>query len=139
MEDFPQEPTSSQPNRTSTASTITPIYFGTALAIAFAIGLFIGLTGRPLVIRDVPVQVVVTVVPNQSVETGGQASVSQDEPDNESTASSTTNQSENEEFPQAVSDGDATPTIMEFVMADARHIQGDTNAPVTMVEYSDFK
>lgn len=139
MEDIPQEPSSPQPNHTSPPPTVSPVYFGTALAIAFAIGLFIGLMGRPLVIQDVPVQVVVTVVPNQNEEAAGQASVSQDEADNESAAHSTTNQSTNEEIPQAANDGAATPTLMEFVMADARHIQGDPNAPVTMIEYSDFK
>jgi protein-disulfide isomerase len=33
----------------------------------------------------------------------------------------------------------ATPTIMEFVMSDARHMQGDVDAPVTIIEFSDFK
>jgi protein-disulfide isomerase len=32
-----------------------------------------------------------------------------------------------------------TPTLMEFVLADARHFQGDRAAPVTIVEFSDFK
>lgn len=32
-----------------------------------------------------------------------------------------------------------TPTIMEFVLSDARHFQGSADAPVTMVEFSDFK
>ena len=32
-----------------------------------------------------------------------------------------------------------TPPIMEFVLADARHFQGKAEAPVTIVEFSDFK
>ena len=32
-----------------------------------------------------------------------------------------------------------TPTIMDFVLSDARHFQGNPNAPVTLVEFSDFK
>ena len=32
-----------------------------------------------------------------------------------------------------------TPTIMDFVLSDARHFQGSNEAPVTVVEFSDFK
>jgi hypothetical protein len=32
-----------------------------------------------------------------------------------------------------------TPTIMDFLMSDARHIQGDAAAPVTLIEFADFK
>ena len=32
-----------------------------------------------------------------------------------------------------------TPTIMDFVLADTRHYQGNTDAPITIVELSDFK
>lgn len=32
-----------------------------------------------------------------------------------------------------------TPTIMDFVLSDARHFQGSPNAPVTLIEFSDFK
>ncbi|MCB0164236.1 MAG: hypothetical protein KDI79_08430 [Anaerolineae bacterium] len=128
MEDFPQEPSSAYHQQPATPAPVSPVYFGTALAIAFAIGLFIGLTGRPLVIRDVPVQVVVTVVPNQNEQAVAQASA----------GDSGANQTTVDEA-QAAADGTATPTLMEFVMSDARHIQGDPNAPITVVEYSDFK
>jgi protein-disulfide isomerase len=39
----------------------------------------------------------------------------------------------------AATDNQATPTIMEFVLSDARHVQGEAEAPVTVVESSDFK
>ena len=32
-----------------------------------------------------------------------------------------------------------TPTIMDFVLSDARHFRGSPDAPVTIVEFSDFK
>lgn len=129
MEDSQQGPaTPDRAAEPSTSQAIGPVYFGTALAIAFAVGLFVGLTGRPLVIGDVPVQVIVTVVPEQSSDAVAQAPATP--------ASQAIAQNAGEE---AAGDGTATPTIMEFVMADARHVQGDPDAPVTMVEYSDFK
>jgi protein-disulfide isomerase len=33
----------------------------------------------------------------------------------------------------------ATPTIMEFLLSDARHFEGTASAPVTIIEFSDFK
>jgi protein-disulfide isomerase len=43
--------------------------------------------------------------------------------------------------PQAnsVAPASPTPTIMDFVLSDARHFQGDSSAPVTLVEFSDLK
>jgi hypothetical protein len=35
--------------------------------------------------------------------------------------------------------GQPTPTIMDLVLADARHVQGAVDAPVVIVEFSDFK
>ena len=32
-----------------------------------------------------------------------------------------------------------TVSVMDIVMEDARHIKANANAPVTIVEYSDFK
>jgi protein-disulfide isomerase len=32
-----------------------------------------------------------------------------------------------------------TPTIMDFVLSDARHFQGQADAPITLIEFSDFK
>jgi hypothetical protein len=32
-----------------------------------------------------------------------------------------------------------TPSIMDLVLADARHFQGEDDAPVTIIEFSDFK
>ncbi|MCB0192392.1 MAG: hypothetical protein KDJ65_10655 [Anaerolineae bacterium] len=135
MDDFQQEIPPQHAPPTPPTQNVSPVYFGTALAIAFAVGLFVGLTGRPLVIGDVPVQVVVTVVPNSDSGAVAQAPASSVDPNSPNAA----NQNAVQDGEEAAGDGTATPTLMEFVMADARHIQGDPNAPVTLVEYSDFK
>jgi protein-disulfide isomerase len=36
-------------------------------------------------------------------------------------------------------DAAPTPSIMDLLLADARHFQGNADAPVTIVEFSDFK
>jgi len=35
--------------------------------------------------------------------------------------------------------GEPTPTLMEFLISNARHFKGDPDAPVTMIEFSDYK
>ncbi len=77
--------------------------------ITFFAGIAIGFLGRPVFVPDAVV--VVTATPDAT----------------------------------AVANAQATPTpagqgsIMDLVLADARHSQGDLNAPVTIVEFSDFK
>lgn len=131
-----EQPASPQPTN--------PLNVGFALVAAFAIGLALGFWGRPQIISDVPIQVVVTVVPENSSETAAQAPASNSQPlSNSNSADSSTSVSEaNPAAPQpeeAPASAQATPTIMDFVMADARHIQGDMDAPVTIIEFSDFK
>lgn len=121
-----------------------PLIVGFALVAAFAMGLALGFFGRPQIIGDVPIQVVVTVVPDDNAEAGVQAPTSNNEAtSNTNPAQSSASMSEANpaatEPEQAPASAQATRTIMDFVMADARHIQGDTDAPVTIVEFSDFK
>lgn len=33
----------------------------------------------------------------------------------------------------------STPTLMEFLIGQTRHFKGDPNAPVTMIEFSDYQ
>ena len=141
------EPSASQPKE-SRSSEANPVNWGFALVAAFALGLALGFFGRPSLIADVPVQVVVTVVPNNDGEAVTQAdSSAAGSSDMASTARPAASMSEaaGTTAPEPAQDGaaapdnQATPTIMEFVMADARHVQGEADAPVTIVEFSDFK
>ena len=132
----------------SPSSNANPVNWGFALVAAFALGLALGFFGRPSLIADVPVQVVVTVVPDNS---SGAVTPADNSPaestDNTSTSHPAAPMSETEDTtaPEpardgaAATDNQATPTIMEFVMSDARHVQGEADAPVTIVEFSDFK
>ena len=123
-----------------------PMNVGFALVVAFAIGLALGFFGRPQIISDVPIQVVVTVVPENNDEAVAQAPASNSQPVNganpdqdHSAATMSEANSASTQPEQASASGQATPTIMDFVMADARHIDGNLDAPVTIIEFSDFK
>jgi hypothetical protein len=108
------------PNVSSSHARYLPIYMGLAFVGTLALGLIIGFLTRPLIIPD-RVEVV-EVVPTAALSTG------------EAEASSTETQSA-----ANTDDAPPTPTIMDFLMADARHIQGVEDAPVTIIEFSDFK
>ena len=86
------------------------------IAAAIIAALFIGFFSRPL-LEGPPtprvVELVITATPQAAA-----ASVAE---------------------PAAPSPSAATPTIMDLVLADAQHFTGDPAAPVTMVEFSDFK
>ena len=124
----------------SSFSTDTALLFGVGLVVAFAIGLVFGFVLRPMAIKDVPVQVVVTVVP-PPVQEVAQAPTPTPPP---TEVSSQATEEPTDEIPplaEPTEDPNATPTptIMEFVLSDARHFQGSEDAPVTVVEFSDFK
>lgn len=117
------------------------VLFGAGLAVAFAVGLVAGFVMRPMVIKDVPVQVNVTVVP-PPVQEVAEAPAPTDSPTEEPASPATdepTDEAPTAPEPTDDPNATATPTIMEFVLADARHIQGSEDAPVTVVEFSDFK
>ena len=95
------------------------------LIVMLGVGLLAGFFLRPLIMGSefeqaeqqvVEVEVVVTATPDPSVN------------------------AQAEDAPSTDSDVPLpTPGLMDLVMADARHIQGDEGAPVTIVEFSDFK
>lgn len=111
-------------------------YVGIALAVAFIAGLALGFAGRPWVMEELPIEVVVTVMPpagEQAVAPPNEAPASTIAPPT-STAANSSPPAEKESSP-----AQPTPTIMDFVLSDARHFQGNRDAPVTIVEFSDFK
>ncbi len=118
------EPTQVKTNR------ISPLFGGLALAIVLAIGGVAGyLFSQAQALPDAAVQVVVTATLNpdsQSVAQAPQSSVQ-------------TGQSSAPNPPGANPNTPTTPTIMDLVLADARHFEGSSDAPVTMIEFSDFK
>ena len=91
---------------------------GFALLATLVAGVAIGLLiNRPAADN----QVVVTATPEPGSQTVAQATSS-----NEPSTSTNTGSA-------------PTPTIMDFVLSDARHFQGSPDAPITLVEFSDFK
>jgi hypothetical protein len=115
-----------------------PLVLGLTIAFVFILGLAIGFIGRPVVIKDLPIEVVVTMVPNESqvvAQANTPAESSEAISEAESSPSDQANLSNSDSAAPA---GQPTPTIMDFVLSDARHFQGEAAAPVTIVEFSDF-
>ncbi len=123
-----------------------PLLLGLTIVVVFLLGLGIGFFGRPAVLQDVPIEVVVTVVPNenQAVAQADSSAATQpsEAPAAEAAQSEGTNGSaamaEDHNNEGQAANSAPTPTIMDFVMSDARHIQGDDIAPITIIEFSDF-
>lgn len=129
---------SAQKSPTPVQSDMSPgisIIYGLILAIIFVGGLALGFMGRPLVLEDQPVEVNITADP----EVEGQAATHADQG---GMATATQSNNGNPDQPVAGDDAGASsssPTIMDLVLADARHFEGDAAAPVTLIEFSDFK
>jgi protein-disulfide isomerase len=105
---------------------------GFALIATLITGVAIGL----LIDRSTQsVQVVVTATPNPNSRPVARANEQQSQTSAQSNSAATTTSSGDD----TTAAGPPTPTIMDFVLSDARHFQGDPNAPVTLIELSDFK
>ncbi|MCG3209680.1 MAG: hypothetical protein FOGNACKC_03307 [Anaerolineae bacterium] len=103
-----------------------PLFVGLTFAVALFLGAAIGYGfGRSQ--SKPPVQVVVTATPAEVMA------------QTNSTPAPSAKQSSPPSSASESAAGAPTPTIMDFVLADARHFQGSANAPITMVEFSDFK
>ena len=108
---------------------VNPYLLGVAMIATLVAGVAIGvLINRP---RQ-SVQVVVTATPKPGSQPVAQANEQPSTQNNLAAASTSTGN-------EANTAGPPTPTIMDFVLSDARHFQGSVDAPVTLIEFSDFK
>ncbi len=104
------------------------------LVIVLAVGVTIGyLFSQSQATPNTPVQIVVTATSNPAGQPVAQADQQPTQPPVQSNPPATTT---TEDSTSALP---PTPTTMEFVLSDARHFQGSADAPVTMIEFSDFK
>jgi hypothetical protein len=121
----PMEPTTNQ-NR---SGGVSPLSFVLGLIAALVIGAIIGYGLGLVQAGQEPALVVVTATPNP--QTAAQIVPSPTPLPQDDTAADTKADTADNPPP--------TPTIMEFLLSDARHFQGSADAPVTIIEFSDFK
>lgn len=120
MGHLPDNHVSSAPSRSKTFLTWSIILLA-GLLVGAAFGYRVGLAQRD------PVQVVVTATPRSLDQAGAPAGEPQANAPNSA-----------ETIPE--DDQPVLPkSLMDVVLSDARHFQGSPDAPVTMVEFSDFK
>ncbi len=125
------ESTNGFDNETNQRSGTHPIV---GLVVMFCIGVLAGFFGRPIIVPD-------EAAP--AAQPAAQAEVEQVEVQVVVTATPDPNQAAGESGEPEVIVVTATPTptpdFMADLLADARHFQGEDDAPVTMIEFSDFK
>jgi hypothetical protein len=78
------------------------------------VGLLLGYTGRPIV---------------QPLLAGSAGA----------TQAAGTQQAELPSVNPTLAPGEPTPTLMEFLVSNTQHFKGDADAPVTMIEFSDYQ
>lgn len=115
----PQTPEHTPTPTTSSGKTV--LLWSAALLVVLMAGVVLGYLFSQAQKRPVQVVVTATSIPGAQVEEQSQK---------ESEAAADTADRSNTP---------PTPSIMDFVLSDARHFQGSENAPITMIEFSDFK
>jgi len=112
---------------------LLPLYMTLAFLGTLVVGAIGGFLARPLIIPDRTKEV--EVVATSELSTGQTAVQSETAAQTDGAAGSESNSAADSPAAEA----EATPTIMDFLLADAKHIQGPADAPVTVIEFSDFK
>jgi cytoskeletal protein RodZ len=119
------------------------LYWGLALVAVLIVGVAIGyLFSQSQTTPNAPVQIAVTATLNPTEQPVVQAN---QQPPPTQTNEQPTQPPAQSNPPVTTATEDSTnttpptPTIMDFVLSDARHFQGNADAPVTIVEFSDFK
>lgn len=142
MDDQPTPTTDlKEENSEPTTSTFLPLegkakwtallYVGLALAAAVIGGVAIGLLGRSPLANDAPPTVTSAASSGSQTTSQAEELSSQTATQSASPTASGTGNSANTTPP--------TPTIMDLVLADVKHFEGSPDAPVMIVEFSDFK
>ena len=120
------------------------LVIGMAVVTLLAVGIAIGLWWQLQSLSEQVVQVVVTATPdlNRQNLTKTQAESKLPEPQSAGETSRSDGKPATVETTSNSPTADQaapTPTIMDFLLSDARHMEGSPDAPVTLIEFSDFK
>lgn len=122
------------PSTTSPHTRLVPLYMTLAFLGTLAIGAIGGFFARPYIIPD-RVEVREVTVPVAA----SASDVNADTPASEAPANTETQANSAAAEPAEDSKSASEPTIMDFLLADARHVMGADDAPVVIVEFSDFR
>ncbi|MEM7033347.1 MAG: hypothetical protein AAF629_27585 [Chloroflexota bacterium] len=138
------------PPKPSVHARLLPFYMLTAFLGTLAIGAIAGFVARPYILPDATKLVKIVVTPaastgqtaaqvDESTDTTDQSAASNTDTTDQSAASNTDAEPEPAQADAANDGASPTPSIMDFLLADARHSIGAEDAPVVIIEFSDFK
>lgn len=116
---------------------LLPLYMTLAFIGTLAIGAILGFVARPLIVPD-PVRVVEVAAPAAS-EAIAQANNDSRQPAVDEPGSTTAKSADDSPNNAVANPAAPTPSIMDFLLADARHSIGAEDAPVVIIEFSDFR